>query len=242
MYSVGVFRLLILLANRHTFVHAAVSNNPINRDLLATYGTLSRPISNVEVIAESPLFCPRDDFYSLENAKRCSERTRGFLFATRSLVDATLNINRHTTDHGLEASGQRYEFALSQLTALLSAKDNQMHVDYVYECCWIAALVMARAIDSKTPFKEMGTLFQETDGCPISDLRHRCKEPMSEVHGVWIALVGASVAIVGTPHHSYMESTLRHVYLELAYKSSIFEAATIASMSFVRLQSSQSRL
>jgi len=228
----------LLQSNRHAFVHAAVRNTPIKNDLLASYGHIPRPISNSELIAESPLFCPRDDFYSIRSLESCSEGTLRILHATKSLVDATLDINDPTPSQEPELSRRRYETAKSQLTVLLSATSDRMHVDYVYECCRLAALIMSRAIDTGTPLKE-------TDNYPISELKSAMQKTdigsaWGRMSGVlfWIVLVGASAAVIGTPHHSYMESALRHVYVELTYKSPLFEAMTIASSNFVSIQSS----
>jgi hypothetical protein len=222
---------------RHEFVRSATACIPIEGYLLARFGQISRPISDSDFIPESPLYCPRNDFHSIRNTRYCHEGTLCILRATKRLIGTTLATDT-TLGEEREADLGRYETAKSGLTILLSATSSRgsMHGDYVYECCRLAAVMMMRAIDTTTPFRDLHTDM-------VSELKAAMQKTdigntWGQMSGVlfWIALVGSSAAI-GKPQHSYMDSVLRRLIYELTYKNPIFEVVTIATWNFIRIQS-----
>ena len=209
---------------------------PIEEQILIQYGQVYPSLSKIDNSAESPLFRPLDDFYSIKRAKDCSEKLFGLLHAVADLVDATMSLAPILEDDNTPPLVQ-YESAKSALDALLSnEEENPMHIDYIYKCCRLAALLTARHIDTGTPFSEL-------DEAIVGELKAALKKTdigntWGQLSGVllWICLVGVSAATIGKPQHGYFDTLLRLTMNALVYSSPVFEASTIATANFVKIK------
>ena len=226
--------LFLFLYTRHEFVQSALNSSPVPSHLLAAFGQLPGPISTVEHINESPLYCPRKDFFSVKTSSLCSESTLHILQATRSLIDATIRINALPNERRSECA-QEFQLLKSQLEGLLKPSKD-MQVDYVNESCRLTAEAVSRAVNTNTSF-------QDLDG----DIGEKLKSALQktdigflwgQMSGVlfWVALVGSTIAGVGRPSHSFLDSLLRRLIYELTYKAPVYEVVTIAVANFVQLQ------
>lgn len=227
---------LTFFSSRHELTHSAMSDVPVEEQILLKYGQLLKPLSRSDLIAESPLFCPRDDLYSVQSSRDCSDRTAALLHAAADFVDAILSLGLLLGDPHTPQFGQ-YEAAKSALdTFLLVENGGITHVDYVYECCRLAALMMVCAVDT-------GISFSEVDNTLVDQLKSTMQKTdigntWGQMSGVlwWVCLIGASAATIGKPQHSYIDTVLRQTMHVLTYKSPLFEASTIATMNFIKLK------
>lgn len=213
-----------------------MSGVPIEEHLLIKYVENIPTVSKSDVFAESPLFCPLDDFYNIRSSGACSERIIRLLHSTKRLVDATLAMDPTLGDSGV-VDIQEYELAKTQLNEMLLVEEKDpMQADYVYESCRLASLLMARAIDTGTPFSELDNRI--ADQLKFAMQKTDIGNVWGPLSGVlwWVCLVGASVATIGAPQHRYMDTVLRQTMHDLIYKSPFYEAMTVATAKFVRIK------
>lgn len=200
------------------------------------YGHPTRPISDSEFIPESPLFCPRADFYSIGTSPGCNEDTLQLLRVVRDLIQIKSVMDSTKLEERQQTLLIRYGEIKSALTALISATSTNNACGIAeYECCRQAASMMMAAIDTSTPFQALDTSLIEKlmSALQKTDIGN-CWGSMSGVL-LWVSLIGVTAAI-GKPQHRHMDSVLRRVMYELTYKSFLFEAVSLAVLNFMRIQ------
>jgi len=101
------------------------------------------------VLPESPLCCPRGDFYSVCNSQRCTSLTLKILSGVRHLVHLLVD-DCNTFDYETIRTG------LLSMPSTITASEVGFLIDYYYESCRLAALLMIEAIDSKTSYANLG--------------------------------------------------------------------------------------
>lgn len=150
-------------------------------------------------IPESPLFCPRDEFFTIAQDPRCSETTYNLLCDVRDLTDLFLMHNeRLDTVRNVEAEDDSASQSLSLLdysskldeirarvASLPSANTPGLptYNDWVYESCRIASIIYVTAIILRIPFSvaaEPGrfavlanppSLTNDPSGCHLMSIR-----------------------------------------------------------------------
>jgi hypothetical protein len=205
---------------------------PVDDQLVQIYGRFSRPVSDEEFVAESPLFCPRQDFYSLLVSPICDADTLQLLRLVRDLLDSRFAVE--TAPGDLQKTILlRYKAIKSTLSDLIYAPVSKKST--VNESCRLAALMTVAALETNTPFRDL-------DIQMVDDLKNALQKTdigsnWGKMSGVlfWIALLGSSAA-TGKPQHRYMDGALRRVMYELTYKYPLFEAVSLAALNFMRLQ------
>jgi hypothetical protein len=187
----------------------------------------SRIISDAEFLPESPLYCPRRDFYSVSKSPKCSDHTLRILRGVRRLVDSIV-------DNHVEFDYETIRTDLVGMPSATTATQKQVYGDYIYESCRLAALAMIEAIDARTPFVNIGIPIVDRlkSALQKTDIGHY----WGNMSGVlfWISMVGMAAAI-GKPQHCFMSSVLARGDHELAYGNTVFEGATIAAYRFERI-------
>jgi hypothetical protein len=127
--------------------------------------------SPVNPTPESPLYCPRADFYTLVRMQECPRHTFELLSDLRDLTDLFLEAERYAMrdrrfadsfNHAHEYENPRERNAMqglriaSRILGLPSAADpsaagQPCYGDWAYEACRLAALIYVHALTSRTP-------------------------------------------------------------------------------------------
>ncbi|KAF2179054.1 hypothetical protein K469DRAFT_597534, partial [Zopfia rhizophila CBS 207.26] len=126
------------------------------------------PIDEMTAIPESPLFCPRSEFFTIIHNFRCSKYTYELLCDMRDLTDLFLSYHADMDRvHDIEAGDRvppsgltlaEYETKVAGIRARLEALSSAytpgllVSNDWVYESCRIAALIYTSAIILRVPF------------------------------------------------------------------------------------------
>jgi len=209
------------MLTRYYLVRCATKAIPVLDICVSTYCQPLQTISDLEFLPESPLFCPRPNFYTLPRCSRCSSHTLRILRSARKLVDSMVEDNIDVDYEKTRAD-------------LLSMPPVTTGGDYIYESCRLAALLMIQANDAQIPFaklevpliKQLKSALQKTD---IGDF-------WGTMAGVlfWVGLVGCTSA-QGKPQHPFMNSIMLRGELAFTFKGIVFEGATIAAYKFQRI-------
>ncbi|KAF2202764.1 hypothetical protein GQ43DRAFT_301310 [Delitschia confertaspora ATCC 74209] len=126
------------------------------------------PVSPTALLPESPLYCPRSQFFTLLQSDMCSEFTYEILCDMRDLTDLFLSChNRPDPVEDMEDLEPRshstpdlaqYEKQVSEIQARLFAMPSAytsglpLSNDWVYESCRITGLIYTTAIVFRIPF------------------------------------------------------------------------------------------
>jgi hypothetical protein len=126
------------------------------------------PIEEWAALPESPLFCPRTEFFTILRTPRCSETTYELLCDMRDLTDLVIahhagldtvidmDVEEDSTRVGpsLEDYDAQMTSIRTRLAALPSAYTPGLPTtnDWLYEACRIAAIIYTGAILSHIPF------------------------------------------------------------------------------------------
>ncbi|KAF2269056.1 hypothetical protein CC78DRAFT_336276 [Lojkania enalia] len=126
------------------------------------------PVHETAAIPESPIFCPRSEFFTILGDPKCCEITYNLLCDMRDLTNAFLAAYEgYDTVQGLEVgenfpqSGtplQQYELRGSEIRARLASLPSAytpgltVTNDWVYEACRLAAIIYTSAITMRVPF------------------------------------------------------------------------------------------
>lgn len=133
------------------------------------------PLNPDTVMPESPMFCPRNKFFTLVRDKRCSPRTYELLCDLRDLTDIFLGFHKSYDvtsapdidegysggDDGYSGGGltpQEYDTKIAKIRARLArypsiqSPGSAMANDWIYESCRIAAIIYASSIIMRVPF------------------------------------------------------------------------------------------
>jgi hypothetical protein len=213
---------------RHEFTRSATLGLPLGPEWVMAFCQSNRVMTDSEFVLESPLYCPREDFYSVRKHPKCSVQTLQVLRWMRYLIDAV-------TDHN-SAPNAEYASVRASLIAMPSVTTavDKFSRDYIFESCRLASMIMITALDTGTPFVDLnGSLGEELK---LALEKTDIGGYWGSMSGVlfWIAMVG-SAATFGKPQHSFMNSVLVRGDHELTYRNSMFEAATLAAYKFQRL-------
>jgi hypothetical protein len=119
-------------------------------------------------IPESPLFCPRDEFFTIAKDPNCSEFTYDLLCDMRDLTDLFIAHNRSLntvleveTDDDIDHVGPSildYDVQVAEIRARLASLPSAytpglpVTNDWIYESCRIASIIYASAIIMRVPF------------------------------------------------------------------------------------------
>lgn len=213
--------------------------------------TTPNPSPMSKSIPESPLYCPRSDFFSLKRSRRCVGRTYDLLCDMRDLTTAFLEhykarpaVLEGRDDHlGWEAEQQRladYETVVSEihmrLLALPSAEDPgaPMEGDNMYETIRLTALIYSTAIAHHIPLHSavatVDYISKKTHKKPSVLLRllaYLGKTDMSDLWGdmagvfLWVSLIGGA-ASWQTP-----EQDLRYVWARRCLNFCVVRASVL---------------
>jgi hypothetical protein len=128
------------------------------------------PVTEATVLPESPLYCPRSEYFTIVQSDLCSEYTYELLCDMRDLTDLFLLYHDDLdTVRDVEAPYYMrnsvpvlspYEYAerimeiQSRLSKMPSAYSPGLPVsnDWVYECCRITAIIYTTALVLRVPF------------------------------------------------------------------------------------------
>ncbi|GME23146.1 hypothetical protein GTA08_BOTSDO05111 [Neofusicoccum parvum] len=167
--------------------------------------TIRTPVySDKDVVPESPLFCPRARFFTLERSKRCNAATRELIQKLKQLADVAaspLEQSSWDTDQH-KRSILAYIRALpaaAQLPAVSTELDRKAR--HRYEACRLAGLLYAESLVGRRPLSEVvgageGAVSLEAlvEAIRRSDCPH--SECWGDMTGVlyWVTLVGGAAA------------------------------------------------
>lgn len=167
--------------------------------------TIRTPVySDKDVVPESPLFCPRARFFTLERSKRCNAATRELIQKLKQLADVAaspLEQSSWDTDQH-KRSILAYIRALpaaAQLPAVSTELDRKAR--HRYEACRLAGLLYAESLVDRRPLSEIvrageGAVSLEAlvEAIRRSDCPH--SECWGDMTGVlyWVTLVGGAAA------------------------------------------------
>ncbi|KAF2464580.1 uncharacterized protein BDR25DRAFT_95732 [Lindgomyces ingoldianus] len=126
------------------------------------------PVEDSAAIPESPLFCPRSEFFTIARSQYCSETTFDLLCDMRDLtdlfvsyhgsLDTALDVESPSDRTCLVPSSSEYDTKVSAICARLAALPSAytpgipITNDWVYETCRIASIIYASAILYHIPF------------------------------------------------------------------------------------------
>jgi hypothetical protein len=126
------------------------------------------PVASNIAIPESPLFCPRSEFFTIVRNARCSEITYDLLCDMRDLTDAfvlynkgfgaVLDVEAEEESSQVSLSSAEYDAKVSAIRARLASLPSAYTPglptsnDWVYESCRIASIIYASAIIMRVPF------------------------------------------------------------------------------------------
>lgn len=214
--------------SRHEFTRSATLGLPLGPEWVVTFCQSQGAISDSEFVLESPLYCPRDDFYSVRKHPKCSAQTLQVLRGMRYLIDTVTDPTSATN-----AEYASIKAGLISLPSVTTVVENVSR-DYIFESCRLASMIMITALDNGTPFFDLNDSLGEKLKLALE--RTDIGSYWGSMSGVlfWIAMVGSATTF-GKPQHSFMNSVLVRGDHELTYRNSIFEAATLAAYKFQRL-------
>ncbi|GME34465.1 hypothetical protein GTA08_BOTSDO00867 [Neofusicoccum parvum] len=122
-------------------------------------------------LAESPIFCPRNDFYSI--APQCSDCTLQILRDMREMTDLFVNSERTVRQqtrrdeypYPRQLSSQFWSFHNRMLDLPANSDPSTFHPDgggpdHVYEACRHAAILYSYAIAARVPISTAGQYFE----------------------------------------------------------------------------------
>jgi len=126
------------------------------------------PFDQNQPLPESPLYCPRSEFYTIVRCDLCSEYTYDLLCDMRDLTDLFLahhnemdsvqDIDSTIPRFNSAPSPYEYEQRVTDIQARLAAMPSAycpglpVSNDWVYESCRIAAIIYTTAIVLRVPF------------------------------------------------------------------------------------------
>ncbi|KAF2865634.1 hypothetical protein BDV95DRAFT_554195 [Massariosphaeria phaeospora] len=126
-----------------------------------------RVVDNLAAIPESPLFCPRSEFFTILKDPRCSETTYELLCDMRDLtdlflahnvyLDTVLDVEAEEDKARLGPSFLNYDAKIAGIRARLASLPSAYTPglptteDWVYESCRIASIIYTSAIIMRVP-------------------------------------------------------------------------------------------
>lgn len=110
---------------------------------------------NTATIPESPVFCPRGEFQTIERSQRCSSRTLELLKDVRMMLDLFLHETKHSRQNS-QSLKNLYKKITSHYPSASELQKSTIlnHSDWTYEAVRIAAVLQATAIIKRIPLSE----------------------------------------------------------------------------------------
>ena len=148
---------------------AATLAQPIDPSFISAFCQPSRPFSPLEFLPESPVYCPRGDFYTITKSSKCTSYTLAVLYGLKNLVDylieepnpgtadadADVPVSVDGNGYGRVVPGFSYDTCRAETLALPSAAvargtappPEKVRGDYIYECLRIVATMLIYCVD-----------------------------------------------------------------------------------------------
>lgn len=134
---------------------AATLAQPIDPGFVSAFCQPSRVFAEDELLPESPVYCPREDFYSIKKSSKCSVYTLQIVRSLRNLINSMIEEN---TTGIFNYDVFRLEM-LSLPSASVRTSPEKIRGDYIYECVRIVATMLIHCIDTRTSFVHLPTHF-----------------------------------------------------------------------------------
>ncbi|KAF2652864.1 hypothetical protein K491DRAFT_560157, partial [Lophiostoma macrostomum CBS 122681] len=126
---------------------------PIYSDFCASNSTRAYP--NTAIIPESPLFCPREDFRTVERSSRCAPRTLDLLKDIRMMMDLFLHETKRSRQNS-QSLKNLYTKITTEYPCLTDLSKNAIlnYSDWTYEAIRMTCIIQATAIIKRVPLSE----------------------------------------------------------------------------------------
>lgn len=162
------------------------------------------------VVPESPLFCPRARFFTLERSRRCTQLTLELVAKLKELVDlvsgplAQSNWDLDQYKRGILAHVKGLP-PIEKLPESAAASELERKARWRYEACRLAGILYAESLVNKKPLSTLpaGSANAPADAVSLEQLAEAIKRsdcPHSECWGdmtgvlYWVTLVGGAAA------------------------------------------------
>ena len=158
-----------------------------------------QPLPNDDPV--SPLHCPNENLHTLLSSASCSSQTYAILADVKNLVNLATSTPLESPD-----TSAKIRLIYTRFLCAPSAADpdasSQVRDDWIYECCRLAAQILASALFHRVQFSIAAQLLRNTDtpAHPVQMWAALAQTPLNEhwpgMFGVlvWIALTGAAAA------------------------------------------------
>lgn len=146
---------LTIAVTRHQMSRAATFAQPPNEEFVAGFCQPSRVFAPDEFLPESPVYCPRSDFYTIKKSPKCSLYTLRILRGLKNLIDSMIE----------EEEDARFDYErfrvdmLSLPSASVRTSPEQVRGDYLYESTRIVATMFIHCLDTYTSLVHIPTTF-----------------------------------------------------------------------------------
>lgn len=222
------FETQVLTFHRHKMSRAATLAQPIAPEFIFAFCQSSRAFSEAEFLPESPVYCPRDDFYTIKKSSKCSVYTLQMVRNLKNLVDSMIEENII-----FDYDAFRNEMLLLP-SASAKTSPEKIRGDYIYESVRLVGCMLIHCVDTRTSFIHVPShlvvalklALQKTD---IGG----CWGTMSGLF-FFVAMIASAVAM-RKPQHGFMGTIMARADHEIVYGNPIFEGATIAAWKLQRV-------
>jgi hypothetical protein len=117
--------------------------------------TSTRTYPNTATIPESPLFCPREEFQTVERSPRCAPRTLDLLKDIRMMMDLFLHETKRSRQNS-QSLKNLYKKITSEYPCLTDLSKNTIlnYNDWTYEAIRLTSIIQATAIIKRIAISE----------------------------------------------------------------------------------------
>lgn len=142
-------------------------------DVYKRYASVkTRSVSAQRALPESPVYCPRSNFFTIARSKYCSERLYDLLSDMRDVTELFIDQDRDTSTEEADSSSPEAGTAVAEgckaaqnalakiqkIPQFNAALDAPSYSAWTFEACRIASLIYSTAISAQIPFSEAAVL------------------------------------------------------------------------------------